>query len=36
VTLDSELAVDVLSAIKGTAQFVRQQFEGRPDAAERA
>jgi hypothetical protein len=35
VTLESERAVDVLSAIKGAAQFVRQQFEGRPDAAER-
>jgi hypothetical protein len=36
VTLDSERAVDMLSAIKGAAQFVRQQVEGWPDAAERA
>jgi hypothetical protein len=34
VTLDSERAIDVLSAIKGAAQFVRQQFEGTRDAAE--
>ena len=33
VTLDSERAIDVLSAINGAAQFVRQQFKGMRDAA---
>jgi hypothetical protein len=28
VTLDGDRRLDVLSAIKGAAQFVRQQFEG--------
>jgi hypothetical protein len=35
VTLDSERAVDVLSAIKGAAQFVRQKCESTRDAAEK-
>jgi hypothetical protein len=36
VTLDGDRRLDVLSAIEGAAQFVRQQFEGMRDAAEKA
>jgi hypothetical protein len=35
VTLDGDRQLDVLSAIKGAAQFVRQQFKDAPDAAKK-
>jgi hypothetical protein len=35
VTLDGDRQLDVLSAIKGAAQFIRQQFNGTRDAAEK-
>jgi hypothetical protein len=34
VTLDDDRQLDVLSAVKGAAQFLRRQFEGAADATE--